>query len=360
MRETVPGAEILLITGSPFPQEPTLLEGMDYVRLPAFLRVKDNEWVPKQLRVFSSSELTALRADIMESVVRRFRPNLLLADHLPHGVGGELLPALETLRRHGGRAVAGFRDILDAPDKVRNSWRKNGTIQVIRDHYTRMLVYGSPEVFDFREYELPSDVAAMLTYCGYLGRPSLPADAVEVASVHLRAGRDRGLLACAGGGADGLSVLNAVVSAGPDLQRALRARMLVVAGPLMSAEDWQELHAVAGRRHIEIRERIEAFSEHVAACDLLIGMCGYNTVCEAISYRVPFLAVPRETPSTEQLMRARALSRLGLLTWLRQDRLQTSSLVSAASECLAKGPSGQIPFSMDGVARARDALLEML
>jgi predicted glycosyltransferase len=89
-------------------------------------------------------------------------------------------------------------------------------------------------------------------------------------------------------------------------------------------------------------------------------MCGYNTVCEAISYRVPFLAVPRETPSTEQLMRARALSRLGLLTWLRQDRLQTSSLVSAASECLAKGPSGQIPFSMDGVARARDALLEML
>jgi predicted glycosyltransferase len=265
---------------------------------------------------------------------------------------------LNALRRYGGRAVAGFRDILDTPDKVRNSWRKNGTIQVLRDYYARMLVYGSPDVFDFREYELPGDVAAMLIYCGYLGRPSLPADAVEVARVRLREGRDRGLLACAGGGADGLSVLKAVVSAGPDIQRALQARMMVVAGPMMSAEDSQELLAVAGR--IEVRERIEAFSEYVAACDLLIGMCGYNTVCEALSYRVPFLAVPRETPSTEQLMRARALSRLGLLTWLPQDRLQTSPLVSAASESLAKGPAGQIPFSMDGVARARDALVEML
>src|SRR5262249_32382969 len=113
-------------------------------------------------------------------------------------------------------------------------------------------------------------------------------------------------------------------------------------------------------QRIEIRSRVEAFPMKVAACDLLIGMCGYNTACEALSYRVPFLAVPREAPSTEQVMRARALSRLGLLTFIRQDRLESSSLVRAACATLAKGPRADVPLPLDGVARARDLLLEML
>jgi predicted glycosyltransferase len=211
-----------------------LLDGIDYVRLPAFLRVGRDNWSPKQLRWTSTTDLVRLRSDLIEPVVRRFRPNVFLADHLPAGVDGELLPALEALRSHGGRAVAGFRDILDSPERIRATWSANRTVQVLRDHYARAIVYGDPEVFDYREYELPADAAAMLTYSGYLGRPSLPAQVVEKTSVELRVGSDRGLLACAGGGADGFCVLRAVVDAGPDLQEALRARLLVVSGPLMS------------------------------------------------------------------------------------------------------------------------------
>jgi predicted glycosyltransferase len=360
LRDSLPGADILLITGSPFPQDPALLEGIDYVRLPSFLRIGRDEWSPKQLRGASAYELARLRSDIIEAVVRRFRPNLLVADHLPQGVDGELIPGLEALRSCGGRAVAGFRDILDTPDSIRATWKANRTPQVLRDHYTRALIYGDPEVFDFREYDLPGDVARMVIYCGYLGRPSFPADVVRDASFRLRAGYDRALLACAGGGADGSCMLRAVVAAGPDLQDALRARMVVVSGPLMGPTERRGLDALAERLHVEVRERIEAFSLHVAACDLLIGMCGYNTACEALSYRVPFLAVPREIPSAEQLMRARAFARLGLLTTIEQDRLDPSSLVVVTSESLARGGPTQIPFPMDGVDRARDVLLDLM
>jgi len=194
VHEAAPAADILLITGSPFPQDPALLEGMDYVRLPAFLRVSTNDWRPKQLRGFKTSELTAMRTDIIQSVVHRFRPDLLVADHLPQGVWGELLPALDTLRGYRGRAVAGFRDLLDTPDKVRRTWQETRTIGVLRDYYARVLVYGSTDVFDFHEYGLPADVAGMLTYCGYLGRTPPPADAVRSAGVQLRSGRSFGAL----------------------------------------------------------------------------------------------------------------------------------------------------------------------
>jgi predicted glycosyltransferase len=200
----------------------------------------------------------------------------------------------------------------------------------------------------------------MFTYCGYLGRPSPPTGVVADTRVRLRAGRDRAILACAGGGADGLCILRAVVTAGPALQDALRARMTVVSGPMMSPDERRALQALAEGLNVEVRERIDAFSLHVAACDLLIGMCGYNTACEALSHRVPFLAAPREVPSAEQLMRARAFSKLGLLTRIEQEHLDASSLVEAANGSLGQGSAVRIPFPMDGVARARDVLLGVM
>ena len=125
------------------------------------------------------------RADIIHSVIRRFRPSLLVADHLPAGVGGELLPALECLRESGGRAVAGFRDILDTADRVRRTWQENRTVFVLREYYAKTLVYGSPDVFDFRRYDLPADLQTSLVYCGYLGRPAVPPEALEEARAYL-------------------------------------------------------------------------------------------------------------------------------------------------------------------------------
>ena len=89
-------------------------------------------------------------------------------------------------------------------------------------------------------------------------------------------------------------------------------------------------------------------------------MCGYNTACEALSYGIPFLSIPRAEPSTEQLMRARAFSGLGLLTCLEPDRVGEEALLEAASATLSRSPMDHVPFPMDGVARARDILMDLL
>src|ERR1041385_4028461 len=50
--------------------------------------------------------------------------------------------------------------------------------------------------------------------------------------------------------------------------------------------------------------------------DALVCMGGYNTLVEAVSKGVPTVCVPRTFPRREQLIRARAFERLGLLTVL--------------------------------------------
>lgn len=155
-------------------------------------------------------------------------------------------------------------------------------------------------------------------------------------------------------------MLKSSVKAGPQLQKSLEAHLLAVAGPLMPSHDWATLKAVAGPLGIELRGRIETFTAYVAAADLLIGMCGYNTVCETLSYGVPLVSIPRSHPSGEQRLRSKAFARLGLLTHLDQEDVNRYSLLGAASTSLNNGKHGRPPFSMDGAAAARDEILSLL
>jgi predicted glycosyltransferase len=360
VHEADPSLEILLITGSPFPHEPAPSEGIDYVRLPSLLRVESNHWRPKQFPGIGTADFCDMRSDIILSTVRRFRPDVLIADHLPQGVSGELIPALEWLRDHGSHALAGFRDILDAPEKVARAWSADDTTSVLDNYYSKVLVYGSSDVFDFANYGLNGSLEPKLTYCGYLGRQHPPESSVDVARSELRGNRERSILACAGGGADGLDVLQASVQAGPALEEALRAHMVAVAGPLMPEPDWKQLETIAGSLGIELRGRIETFTPYVAAADLMIGMCGYNTVCESLSFGVPLVSIPRRYPSGEQAIRAEAFARLGLLTYVEQEELEEDSLVQAASESVSQRRPDDLPFSMNGVEQARDEIMAML
>ena len=53
-----------------------------------------------------------------------------------------------------------------------------------------------------------------------------------------------------------------------------------------------------------------------AAADLVVCMGGYNTLCEILSQGTMSLVIPRETPRKEQLIRARAFHRKGLVDYI--------------------------------------------
>ena len=76
-----------------------------------------------------------LRRDLIRQLAMSYDPDLVIVDKEPTGLRGELLPALDILRRRGSRLVLGVRDVLDEPAKVAEEWRQSprGVVQHCRN-----------------------------------------------------------------------------------------------------------------------------------------------------------------------------------------------------------------------------------
>jgi predicted glycosyltransferase len=362
LTEAAPDASVLLATGCDDLGAHGLAPNVDVLVLPGLRKVGNGRYSARRLPM-PGREVRALRAAQLEAAVRSFRPDLVLVDKHPVGVRGELRPALEAMREWDGRAVLGLRDILDDPAIVTEEWEAAGVVEAIERHVDRILVYGDPRVVDVvAEYGLPPELAARSRYCGYVvnrdpDRGLAPAALPDFAT---RLRRRPAVLATAGGGEDGYRLLNAFVRAarGADWEAA------VVCGPQLNAQRRHALRALALEFGVEFHVNepdVAAWFPHV---DALVCMGGYNTLCEAVSVGTPALCVPRVHPRREQLIRASAFARLGLLRVLEPAslsperlRADVSGLLGASRRELARRARTALRF--DGAAVAAAELLAM-
>ena len=92
--QEIPGSNALLLTSLPtgnFFECPT---GVDVIKLPSLSKDANGHFVARKLTV-KQEKLQHLRTSLIEGLARSFRPDLLLVDHLPTGVWGELSPTLQ-------------------------------------------------------------------------------------------------------------------------------------------------------------------------------------------------------------------------------------------------------------------------
>lgn len=347
-RRRHPDSAVLLATGSRGASMFEFPEGLDYLKLPA-LRMVDRyrTWEPRDLPLPLETVLE-MRAEMLRETVSRFAPDLLVADFMPAGPYGELLPALDELARQGGSAVAGFRDIVDEPGFVRELWEETGVYEVLRTRYAGVCVYGDPTVLDFGEYGLDAASGIPLHYCGYLGRPERPGPAPAASRPYV--------LATSGGGADGSAVLDQFLHAAGLLRPEVGGRWLAVSGPLLPESDHERLVRLGARFGVEVRRVLPDLRLEIAAADCVVGMAGYNTVCDVLSYRRPAVLVPRPGPSHEQSLRADRLETWAAAQIVRPAELHGHALVSAIRTALGRARPPAAPVSLDGLERTLDVL----
>ena len=335
---------------------------VDVVKLPGLRKVANEQYTGRRLRI-GGTGVISVRNSLLQATVESFRPSVLLVDKHPLGARGELAPAIATIRGAGGRTVLGFRDILDDPEQVRAEWRQAGIPAAILEHYDRVLVYGHPAVLDpAKEYGLPAAVASRTRFTGYVCNPppidQMTRDAFPLALVK---SDDRPtVLATAGGGEDGFAILEAFIeaAAGADW------RAIVVAGSQSSPEKRQQLRESAERAGVTYHTFVRGLDAWFVAVDCLVCMGGYNTIAEALSRGTPTVCVPRIVPRTEQLIRAEAFSRLGLMRYVHPDRLTGDSLREEVHAALGDSRSdlqarAQASLGFDGAERAAAFLLEL-
>jgi len=347
-RERHADAAILLATGSHAASMFEFPDGIDFVKLPSLVMVdRYRTWRPRDMPL-PLEQVVALRSELLEQLVDGFAPDLLVADFMPAGPYGELLPALERLDLRGGRAIAGFRDVIDEPRFVRGLWAETGVYDVLREHYAAICVYGDPRMTDFVEdYALDEELAGKLHYCGYLGRTTGQASDLPLYERPF-------VLASCGGGVDGSGMLEAFIEAAGELGPALGGSWLAVTGPLMSYEEHLRLVRLAERRSAIVRRVVPDLRAHVALADCVVSMPGYNSVCDILTHRRPAVLVPRPGPSKEQQVRAERLCEWGVAQLVLAPELADGRLASQISHALEAPPPPAAPVSLEGNERALD------
>lgn len=289
----------------------------DLVTLPGIAKTPDGTYSSRYLTL-EREHLATMRQRILVAALDGFRPDILIVDKHARGLDGELEPALDALVRGGTRIVLGIRDVLDDPGASLSEWRANRTSAALRRWYDEVWVYGDRRLHDpLAHLPVPRRIAKNIIYTGYL------------AHGRARAGRRAEsrpyVLASFGGGADGYTIAEAFVRS----ELPTGHSGILLAGPQMPAGDLREIETIAADRDdMQVLASVDDASELVSGAAAVVGMGGYNTVCEAIAARTPMLVVPRVTPRREQLVRAAAMAEAGLVDMLLPENLSPQAIGS--------------------------------
>ncbi|MEM9145046.1 MAG: hypothetical protein AAGC57_02535 [Pseudomonadota bacterium] len=312
-----PVASALIVTGSPIAGRFDFPERIDHVRLPGVVKIADGSYESSNLRL-DIDAMARLRGQIIAATDAEYRPDLLIVDKEPWGFRHELADTLAQARARGARIVLGIRDVLDEEDALAAEWERKGAVEAIERFYDEVWVYGIPEICrPLAGLGLSPRMAGRIRYTGYLRREALSAAGLGEPDLP----EEPYVLVTTGGGGDGAGLVDWVLSA-YEQHPALAPKAMVVYGPFMNA----------GRR-AEFDERIARLGGRVSATGFhghleqvlarasgVVAMGGYNTFCEILSMDRPAVIAPRTHPRREQLIRAAAAERLGLMRMLHAAR----------------------------------------
>jgi predicted glycosyltransferase len=356
---------VWLLTGSPVIRSWRLPRALHVQPLPPVVKTGAERYAARMPgHTFCLTK--GYREALILKLVTQERPDVLLVDHAPAGMKGELLPTLALLRNElpQTRIVLGLRDILDAPAAVRQLWQEQEIFELIEHAYDDVLVYGSEDLFDVIEnYGLPEGIASKVRYCGHVvGR-----EWREEESGHCARGvcwddqRACGrpvVLVTAGGGGDGFVLMEAYL-------RSLRLfssdgfHSVLVAGPLMPSEAYARLALAATQANVQLVSYTTDLMPSIRAASLVVSMAGYNTSVELLAARKKAILVPRGSPREEQKLRAAQLARRGLASCVEADGELPGRLAVLVPQMLAAKPAGEAVWDSVNL-RGADRVAEYL
>ena len=327
---------VLILSGSPIIGSFEFRSRVDFVRIPGVIKLRNGEYTPLSLHINIDHTL-AIRSSIIEHTAKVFEPDIFIVDKEPLGLRGEVVGTLEALKDTKTRLVLGLRDVMDDPKVLREEWDRKNVYPALKNLYDEIWVYGPEDICDPLEgLELPDGVMEKLRYTGYLRRELPKAAAEQPAPTPF--GEEPYILVTPGGGGDGVEMVDWVMRAYEARHRPLFPALIVL-GPFMPAAAAAQFSERAEHlRDVEIIRFTPQIEPYLANATAIVGMGGYNTFCEILSFDKPTLMVPRVIPRREQAIRAERAEQSGLLKVLPIDRYPDADLMADALSDLPTTP----------------------
>jgi predicted glycosyltransferase len=322
--EAFKGVHVLIISGSQIAGAFDLKARVDFVKIPSVIKLYNGEYTSIS-RHINIEETIEWRTKIIRSTAESFEPDIFIVDKEPLGLKRELLPTLGYLKKRGCRLVVGLRDVLDDEELLAAEWGRNDTLRHIEKFYDNIWIYG-PEGFwnPLQGLALPNALVGRVSYTGFLHR-DLPVHAKALDLVLPEAY----LLVMAGGGGDGGELMRAAIRARA-VEPDRHLPFVMVLGPFMSNEERGAIRALAAAdRDIHVLDFVNQPEALITRAAAIVGMAGYNTFCEILSFDKPAMLAPRVLPRREQLIRARRAAELGLTDIILPEEAEDAAELSA-------------------------------
>lgn len=336
LRRCRPAVEPVVATGSPVADRLLGPSDAPYAVLPPVVKVGDGAYAPRD-STRALGEVLAERTIALLQLIEAYPPDVMVVDHAPAGLGGELLPVLDRLvvQRPRPRFVLGLRDIVGGVGSTRLAWSRHGIGHLLEELYDAIVVFGQREYFDaVLEYGLSAAAGAKTRFVGYLGEL---ADLEHAQAVRRRFGStDRPLVVgTVGGGEDGYQVLATLLDAHRQWPERVRFDTVLIGGPLMPTSDRRRLaEASASVRGVSFLDEVADLPAFLAAADVVVAMAGFNTVCEIFAAARPAVLIPRAARGSDQTHRGVLLARHRFALTMSFDELQPGALLDAVSRLL--------------------------
>lgn len=336
-------------------------ESCEFIHIPSLdslLPRHKNYWGKQPFLEMEEAKATQMRAEMIASVAKSFRPDAIVVDYLPSGKRQEWLPAIELPIPAMYFIVRG---VLGDPDTERFKLLSGCGAELLERKYHRILVACDQRICNVvEEYGLPPSIAAKTEYIGYVSEPVPPA-------VRIKARHERGLtpdetwvVCSAGGGALGEKLIQECYRTAMSLPKT---HFDIVIGP-RSAARWEFCSV---NSHTDANIRYQRDSQHLAilhaAADIVVCAGGYNSLVEALEGRARIISCPAQADvNDEQYIHTSRLQKfcpIKLVT--RPDDVQAAirrSIEEAATVPAIE--SGRDLLDFGGVERFRSILLNDL
>lgn len=342
---------VLILSGSPIIGSYDFHSRVDFVRIPGVIKLSNGNYTPLGLDI-SVEETVVIREAIIRHTAKAFEPDIFLVDKEPLGLRGETEDTLIMLKERGTRLVLGLRDVMDEPNALAEEWERKKAVSALDKLYDDIWVYGLESICKPLDgIDLPASVIDKLTYTGYLRRSTTGIS--NPATNEINSLKDPYILVTPGGGGDGAGLVDWVLRAYEQYPNIPHSAF-VVFGPFMHTETRNEF-----KQRIKMLPRVHAttfvsnLESLVSNAIGVIGMGGYNTFCEILSFDKPSLIVPRTAPRLEQYIRASKAEELGLVTMLIDDgKRDQKQMADAIRELPQKNRPSEvkIPGLLDGLS----------
>lgn len=360
MLQVIPGCAVAGITGASRGLE-LLPAGMDVVKLPSYLAFDDEQGATlTPVLPLGEEQFYRLRASLVDTFIREYRPHVFLVDYYPHGKAGELTRAITNTRNTHN--VLGLRGILGTREETNSQVFNRRVERFLLAHYAAMHVYIDERVFRLEDYyDVPKSLLGLMRYTGYVTRST----AMEKPEARAQLGVEqdaRVVVASFGGGQGSGALWHALLNG---LERIAHRFDLAyfAAGPYLEAAAYERLRQRVARHPGWTWSRLlDPLPSWMAAGDLFIGSGGYNSLAEIISIRANALIIPRQLREREQALHAARLAALGIVRVVDLETVLQGDIAPLLELCLQEPfpVAGKGWIKTDGAVRNAQMIAELI